>query len=55
MRKLTHYELSILIKNEIKIMYKNSIGKFDVRHAAMRTRDILEYIEEYEQIEPMED
>jgi len=54
MRNLTHYELSILIKNQIRIIYENSITKFDVRHARERAKEILRYIEEYEQLETEE-
>jgi hypothetical protein len=47
MRNLTHYELSILIKNEILILFENSIEKIDIRHVLERSKDIIKYCEEY--------
>ena len=55
MRQLTHYELTILIKNEISSMYSNVSGDFNIHHAMHRAKDILKYIEEYEQLEPIEE
>jgi hypothetical protein len=47
MRVLTHYELSILIENEIKLMCKN-LGSININYARARAEDIIKYCNEYD-------
>lgn len=48
MRKLTQYELMVLIKNEISLLYNASIESkgLNFYYTRERARDILTYIEE---------
>jgi len=49
-RQLTHYELSILIKNEITKMYDVMIHNFNPKQARARAEDIIKYCEEYDSL-----
>ncbi len=56
MRKLTHYELRVLINNEVQNMARNSFEStngLDVNYQKSRAEDILRYIAEYEQLETL--
>lgn len=55
MRKLTHYELRTLIKNEINNMQLNAMGSMFIQYVETRAKDILQYCEEYKSLEPLED
>lgn len=52
MRQLTHYELIILIKNEIDNLAResNGSGKLCLLYIEARAKTILNYIQEYDQI-----
>ncbi len=49
MRNLTHYELTILIKNQIQNMQINAISDLGINilFCEARAQEILEYIREY--------
>lgn len=49
MRKLTAYELRVLIKNEAENMYDHGFvnNNTDVNYIQARAQDILKYAEEY--------
>ena len=58
MRLLTHYELRVLIKNEVHNMAKDAFedgAGVTVHYQKERAKDILKYITEYEALGPMED
>lgn len=54
MHNLTHYELTILIKNEIQNMQKNAIEGLKINYIHSRAQDIIKYIEEFNSLEPLE-
>ncbi len=49
MRQLTHYELIILINNQLKCLNNNGFGNnsADVSYVQARAKEILAYTEEY--------
>ncbi len=53
MRQLTHYELRVLIKNEVENMYNHETmhNTNDVYYIQARCEDILKYMEEYFSLE----
>lgn len=54
MRKLTGYELTLLIKNEIQCMQMNSVSSFDLNYIRARIEDVKSYIEEYDELRKIE-
>ena len=53
MRKLTHYELRVLIHNEIYNLsiHESKSGVDDIPYIKSRAKEILEYCDEYESLE----
>lgn len=47
MRRLTFYELEILIKNEIELLHKQN-DNFNKNYIRARVNDIIDYIDEHD-------
>jgi hypothetical protein len=55
MRELTHYELRVLIKNEIEIMSTPNSLDFHIDYIAARCKEILRYVQEYKQLKEFDE
>lgn len=56
MRNLTHYELRVLIKNEVEILnkYVREENGFNIDYIKGRAFDIMQYAKEFKDLEESE-